>query len=190
MNKKLDDLINKYNDILNRNFVNSSSYFEWNTYRIFEKLGGYLSIERNFVIDKAGFPISHAKPGVEDFFVEYKEFFLLVECSLRSGVTQVDYEGNSVIRHLKNKQNKTKKNCYALFLAPKIDLNLYKYYYIYKKTSPVLPLNIQQFSVFVKSLQGKMNSLYFLNFINSIINYNTSMNKIETWVNHISKNIH
>lgn len=135
-----------YHKILDKNHISPASYFEWNTYRVFNYLNNYEKITPNFRINSEGKPLSSAKSGVEDIFIEYSKINLIVECSLRSGASQVDFEGNSVYRHSFSKLNFNNKKLLTFFIAPKIYDELYQYYINRSNRVDIIPLSLEQFS--------------------------------------------
>lgn len=181
MEKSMNSILTNYDVILDKNHFSPASYFEWNTYKVFEKLGGFIKLKPNFKLTDEGLPSGCAKPGVEDILVEYREFNLLIECSLRSGETQVDYEGNSVARHLNAKKDKTDKDCFSLFIAPTIDISLYKYYSLKKNTTPIIPLNLKQFTKLVIFMNNKFNSINFKNILKDLLNQQLSKEDYYKW---------
>lgn len=148
------DILNYYDNILDRNHISPASYFEWNTYRVFNILGGYNSLIPNFKLDENGKPSGCAKPGLEDILIEYDTLNILVECSLRSGVSQVDTEGNSVYRHNLEKSKVSTSRCISLFIAPTIHDELYLYY-SHKFRAEIVPLSLPQFKKICIYLRDK-----------------------------------
>lgn len=151
----------------------ASIMFEWYVYSIFKDIRGYESIVPNFIIDEKGNPKGHARPGVEDVFIKYNDFSLLLECSLRSGTDQLDYESESVVRHLSNFLEKNDKEAYLLFLSPTINLDFTKYVSIEKEKHKIVPLTIKQLKVLIevliesndldKELHVHLNNLHIYN---------------------------
>lgn len=172
------DVLNYYDVILDRDHICPSVYFEWNTYKVFNSLGNFNSILPNFKMDNDGNPISGAKSGVADIIVNYDKIDLILECSLRSGVTQVDYEGNSVYRHSVD-NIKPNKKCITLFLAPTIHDDLYEYY-SYRSNVSIIPLDLSQFKKFILSVEGSNVQLSLLNLLETL-SYRDSFSSPLNW---------
>lgn len=183
-------VLNYYDNILDRNHINPPSYFEWNTYRVFNTLGGYTNIIPNFKLDDKGKPLGCAKPGLEDIMIEYNKLNLLVECSLRSGVSQVDTEGNSVYRHYMARSKTSTSKCISLFIAPTIDDELYLYY-SHKFRASIVPLSLSQFKKLALYIYDKNVEDTLCNILNNLVYYNnfSSLEKwkigIDNYINHL-----
>ncbi|XZJ82142.1 AlwI family type II restriction endonuclease [Clostridium perfringens] len=171
------NILNYYDKILDRNHISPSSYFEWNTYRAFNALGGFIKITPNFKIDNDGKPAGDAKPGVADIIINYDKIDLILECSLRSGVSQVDYEGNSVYRHSVDLKKSSKKMCLTLFISPNIHDELYEYYADHSNVT-IIPLTLSQFKKLIVSVKNKDIEEYLLT-----IKKNLSYDNFESYDN-------
>lgn len=185
----MNNILDYYKSILDKNHLSPASYFEWNTFRVFDKLGGFINLIPNFKLSSDGKPTGCAKPGVEDILVEYEEFKLLIECSLRSGETQVDYEGNSVTRHLNSQKKVSNKQCFTLFIAPSIDINLYKYYSINKPSTPVIPLTLNQFILLINYINIDFNSSKLQKILLELLKPEFSSKDFSTWTKFIDNYI-
>ncbi|BBU41394.1 hypothetical protein APP_36860 [Aeribacillus pallidus] len=147
----MQDILDFYEEV--EKTINPPNYFEWNTYRVFKKLGSYKNLVPNFKLDDSGHPIGNAIPGVEDILVEYEHFSILIECSLTIGEKQLDYEGDSVVRHLQEYKKKGIE-AYTLFLGKSIDLSFARHIGFNKESEPVIPLTVDQFKKLVTQLKG------------------------------------
>lgn len=173
------NILNYYDNILDRNHLSPASYFEWNTYRVFHSLGGYNAIIPNFKLDDNGKPSGCAKPGLEDILIEYSTLNLLVECSLRSGLSQVDTEGNSVYRHNLEKSKVSNSRCISLFIAPTIHDELYLYY-SHKFRAEIVPLSLPQFRKLCIYLQDKNIEDTLCDILSHLVYYN-NFSSSQTW---------
>lgn len=185
----MNTILNYYDKILDRNHVSPASYFEWNTYRAFNALGGFIKITPNFKIDSEGKPSGNAKSGVADIIVNYEEIDLILECSLRSGISQVDFEGNSVYRHSADLKKKSKKICLTLFIAPTVHEELYEYYADHSEVN-IIPLTLSQFKRLVISInntniQDKLLSISKNLSYNNYNSYDTWKLEIDNYINNI-----
>lgn len=172
-------ILNYYDNILNRNHISPASYFEWNTYRVFHSLGGYNNLIPNFKFDSNGKPLGCAKQGLEDIFIEYNNLNLLVECSLRSGISQVDTEGNSVYRHNLEKSKSCNCKCISLFISPSIHDELYLYY-SHRSRAKIVPLSLSQFKTLCLYLKDKNVEYNISHILNNLVYFN-NFNSPQEW---------
>jgi len=167
------------------NTVNVASYFEWNTYRVFKHLGGYINITPNFTLDSNMLPISTAASGKEDILIEYPNFYLLIECTLRTGESQLDYEADSVSRHLKNFSDNNTKKAFTLFLAPSINVNFTKMISREKAQYPIIPLSIKQFQTLLKKRDTEDFSKFLLSELINLLRPDLNHKSAAEWLKHI-----
>lgn len=185
----MNQILKYYDKILSRNFISAASYFEWNTFRIFKQLDDFINLSPNFKLSSEGIPLACAKPGVEDFHIQYESFYLLIECSLRSGETQVDYEGESVIRHLHSKICSSKMSCFSIFLSPSININSYKYFSFNKILTPVIPLNLNQFRNLIESIHENYSSSLMNKIVKDIVFEKLTYQDAHLWSQYIDNYI-
>ena len=80
---------------------------------------------RQFRVDNDFLPVHHAPSRTPDLIFEFESFVLIVEVTLSSSSTQYSMEGEPVIRHFAETQEKyTNRDVYCLFLAPSISPNI------------------------------------------------------------------
>ncbi len=99
-------------------------FFEWNTKLAFESLGGFHDVVWNGSVDDAGNPKHVALGGVPDLIVRSSSYTLVVECTLRRGVNQWNYEHRSVTEHVEKiyeKEKTAERDVFGLFIAEKIN---------------------------------------------------------------------
>ena len=184
---KLIEILNYFDNIMNRETINTANYLEWNTFRVFENMESYNVIQPNFKMDSYGNPIGNAKSGVEDALIEFENFSILIECSLRTGASQLDFEADSVVRHLKTYlTNNNDKKAFTLFIAPSIDLEFTMMISKNKTTCPVLPLTIEQFKKLVSTVSNLdyPNSLHSI--IKDLIRLDLDHRSAEEWLTYIN----
>lgn len=187
---QLIEILNYFDNIMNRETINTANYFEWNTFKVFENMESYNVIQPNFKLDSAGYPLGNAKSGVEDVLIEFDDFSILIECSLRTGASQLDFEADSVVRHLKTYlTNNHDKEAFTLFIAPSIDLEFTMMISKNKTTFPVLPLTIEQFKKLVTNVSkfDYPNSLQAA--IKELIRLDLDHHSAEEWLLFINSNI-
>ncbi|WP_448529036.1 AlwI family type II restriction endonuclease [Raineya sp.] len=119
-----------------------------------------IEIKPNYPVDDVGEPISHAVGNQADIECFYQNFNAICEVTLDTSLYQWVRETQPVMRHLRDFEKKYKdKNCYCLFIAPKIHQDtLYHFWTSIKygydgAKQKIIPLNTQQFAVILETLQ-------------------------------------
>jgi hypothetical protein len=159
-----NEIIEKFNDILNGNDDLSALWLEVNTWRSLISINGKHTVKRNFQLEEDLTPRSFA-PGIgntPDMEMYFEDIIILPEVSLMSGVKQWEHEGSSVIDHvLKFKERNKDKNVYGLFLTKSLNVRLIWQYFILNKESwigdtvPVIPLTIKQYIEIIEFIYEK-----------------------------------
>ena len=116
-------------------------------------------INPNYSVDDEGLPTFTAPAGVPDIECYYNDFNATCEVTMLSSRDQWYNEGQPVMRHLREFENKNKgKDCYCLFIAPSIHqdtLNTYfvsvKYEYEGRKQK-IIPITIKQLTEILKTV--------------------------------------
>ena len=109
-----------------------------------------LLIKPNTSVGDDNEPINTAPAGVPDIECRYSSFDSICEVTTLTGRDQWYNEGQPVMRHLRDFEDKTDKPCYCLFLAPKIHqdtMNTFwmSVHYEYQgKKQKIIPLTIEQ----------------------------------------------
>ncbi|WP_278951237.1 AlwI family type II restriction endonuclease [Lactobacillus apis] len=153
----IKDIINMYELIKRGDVIDAPAMMEWNTWRAITMIDNG-KIKYNFLPDDNGIPISTAGGNKADIEGEYGKFNMLVEVTLSRGKRQFDTEGESVPRHVGEKQVESKKTTFALFIANKLEDNVIYHFYttnianskIYKGRVDVIPMDIESFIEFFK----------------------------------------
>lgn len=179
---------------------------------LLNSLNDAITIQPNYPVgddNKPTFTAPGNKPDIECF---YNSFNSICEVTLLSDRNQWFAEGQPVMRHLRDFENKyTKKDNYCLFIAPKIHrdtLNTYwnsiRYEYEGKKQK-IIPITIEQFLVIIdtlkeckakhKQFKHRDIKLLFDNIINSVEQFSTSekwcaniYNELNNWKNYVINN--
>lgn len=167
----VQDIIQMFSRILDRDVVDPALFFEWNTWRALVSINDFKTATPNFVIDDDLKPFSFAPGNKPDFEIEYNNtFIVLTEVTLSGGARQYDTEGEPVTRHIGRYQKKESEKgnpraVYGLFIAPSINPATSHYFYVHLKSvnNPefggylnIVPLTLAQFITifrFIKSLQ-------------------------------------
>lgn len=100
---------------------------------IFDILAAFddeLAITPNYPMDDTGNPISHASGNRADIECSYNQFRMIVEVTLDSGRHQWVREGQPVMRHLRDfEQRFPDSEVFCLFLAPRIHQDTYSQFW-------------------------------------------------------------
>lgn len=145
-------------------------------------------------------PINTAPPGVADIECYYNDFNMICEVTMLTSRDQWFNEGQPVMRHLRDFENKDVKVSYCLFVAPSIHqdtLNTFwystKYEYEGKKQN-IIPLTIKQLNevlLSVKKLHSigeKMKSQVFMDLLKRCSNV-SGLGNTNDWKNKISSEL-
>ena len=160
-------------------------------------------IKPNYPIDDYGEPISHAPGGKADIEYFYKHFVGICEVTLDCSNKQWIQEGQPVMRHLRDFENKNRGNpdTFCVFIAPKVREDTYSIFwtsvkYEYDgKTQKIIPLTTKQFAAILKKLvkyleNGRTFShqdLYEL--YNKLVDKTKHLQGFSQWVSSISETI-
>lgn len=152
------EVIDTYNEIISSELYDIPLMLEWNTWRAMTMLNGG-SITGNFKVDDTGRPMSTAIGNVADIICDYGDFGLTVEVTMQSGQRQYETEGEPVARHLAKYKKIMNKECYCIFIAPKINEATIAHFYTLSKTnigyyggkSMILPLPLETFMTMIEN---------------------------------------
>jgi hypothetical protein len=141
------------------------AYLEWAIWRLFlamNDLVGEISNTRGFQIDENMNPVHHAKGGVADLTLTYRDFKLVCEMTLANGSRQFAMEGEPVTRHVfKAIEASGDKPVYGVFVAKRLNPNTIdafhnaRYWKNYEKyiITPIVALEIKQLLKLVACLK-------------------------------------
>jgi len=141
------------------------AYLEWAIWRLFlamNDLVGEISNTRGFQIDENMNPVHHAKGGVADLTLTYRDFKLVCEMTLANGSRQFAMEGEPVTRHVfKAIEASGDKPVYGVFVAKRLDPNTIdafhnaRYWKNYEEYSitPIVAFEIKQILKLVACLK-------------------------------------
>lgn len=163
----LDDCLEKLNKITSKQYepltARPSLDFEWYCTRALAVLNDALMIEPSFKIGDDGIPTGF-RANSSDIECLYKDFGMTMEVTLLLGRDQWYAEGQPVMRHLRDFEDKTKNIAYCLFVAPFIHrdtLNSFwgsnKYSYEGRRQN-IIPLTIRQFIRILEIAKDKIVS--------------------------------
>lgn len=159
---ELEEIVEVYKNIAERDVVDPSLFFEWNTWRAMVMLDDG-NIYGNFKADIDGSPMATAPANMPDIECKYEHFNLIVEVTLSSGQRQYEMEGEPVARHLGLKRKETKDPIYCLFIAPKINEATLAHFYALHKislsyyggTSHIIPMDVDTFVSILRHAKQK-----------------------------------
>lgn len=146
------EIVETFNNIKKREIIDAPAFMEWNTWRAFVMLDDGV-IEGNFKFDNEGFPLSTASGNMPDLVCQYRDFDMIVEVTLSSGVQQHTMEGESVPRHLGKHIQEYDKETFCMFIALNLNeatiahfFGLHKIHIeYYGGKSKIIPLSLQDF---------------------------------------------
>lgn len=153
-----DEILERFKLILEDDDM-SALWLEVNTWKSLLAIRGEKEVKRNFNIEEDLTPKSFA-PGIgntPDMELYSKDFIILPEVSLMTGVRQWEHEGSSVIDHVFKfiKENDDRK-VYGLFISSSINIRTKWQFFILNKESwigkpvPVIPMTINMYSDVIK----------------------------------------
>lgn len=146
------EIIDTYNEILSDDLYDAPLMLEYNTWRAMTMLDGG-NIKGNLRFDDIGQPLSTAQGNMPDIECDYDDFVLSVEVTMQQGQRQYETEGEPVARHYGQMKQRTGKDAYCLFIAPKINPATLAHFYAlnqmnisyYGGKSKIVPLELEQF---------------------------------------------
>lgn len=163
-------------------------------------LNDALKIKPNYPVGDDNEPTFTAPANTPDIECFYKEFNAICEVTMLTGRDQWYNEGQPVMRHLRDFEEKNKdKNSYCLFIAPKIHRDTVNTFwtaikYGYEgKTQKIIPLSIKNFVNILKVLVRVKQKGKFLkhtelsNLYDQILEKTKSFDESGKWMESIPK---
>lgn len=124
-----------------------------------EIINDEILIQPNYPVDDEGKPISHSPAKKADIECYYETFNAVVEVTLNTSNLQWVQEGQPVMRHLRNFENKYgHDNIFCIFIAPRIHDDTYSMFLFSVKQGydgipqSIIPLTASQFSLIMTKL--------------------------------------
>jgi hypothetical protein len=156
--RRLSESLAFYRAVLAREVIDPPTYLEWNTWRVFLALGGAREVLPHLALDDDLQPLNTAAGNQPDLEVDYGDFRLVVEVTMRTGADQRQAEARPVTRHVLDAQRRatdpaagTSVPVYGLFLAPRLHpdtvtdfLVALKYRVIERQQINAIPLTLRQ----------------------------------------------
>ncbi len=106
--------------------IDLASFLEWIVWRSFlaiDHIPVPIHKTRRFKVDEDMNIRHHAPAGGADMIIEFDNFVLVVEVTLKTSSRQVAAEGEPVVRHVFDVYKDCKKDVIGVFIAPLIDTN-------------------------------------------------------------------
>jgi hypothetical protein len=163
----LDESIAKLSSITDRNYETLTSRpsldFEWYTSRALMVLNDAIRIDPSFKVGDDGIPTGF-RGNTSDIECEYETFGLTVEVTLLLGRDQWVAEGQPVMRHLRDFEDKLSENKgkYCLFVSPFIHRDTLNTFWTNNKhgyegvRQNIIPLKLDQFIEFLRLSRAKI----------------------------------
>lgn len=156
--KEIDEILEVFEQIKSKDVPDAPLFLEWNVWRSFVMLNYARRIDGNFILDIDGMPLNTAPGNKPDLEIEFDDFGIIGEVTLSSGATQFKMEGDSVPRHYGDFKERTSKETYCLFIAPKVDEGTNAFFFNLNKgftkryggATRIIPLRLEKFIEFVK----------------------------------------
>lgn len=152
---EIDDIISTFEGIKAQEYFDNPLFLEWNCWRAITMINNG-NIQGSFKTNTLGEPIGTAGGNTADIVGNYGDFNMICEVTMSGGKKQYEMENEPVMRHLGELRQKTGKETFGLFVAPKINDSLIaEFYYkhkiktrIYGGTVEFIPFTIDEFAKF------------------------------------------
>lgn len=199
----LDEAIEKLSNITSSRYetvtARPSLDFEWYVSRALMVLNDAVKIEPSFKVGDDGLPTGF-RGGVSDIECEYNSFGMTVEVTLLNGRDQWYAEGQPVMRHLRDFEEKLPedKKAFCIFVAPFIHRDTLNQFWTSNKyefegrRQRIVPLSIGEFVGFLQKAREMIaanaldhNNIY--SFVNGVIDTVDNHTDSLQWQGNISE---
>ncbi|MGH2355552.1 MAG: AlwI family type II restriction endonuclease, partial [Chloroflexota bacterium] len=168
--QRLVEALDFYRSILAREVIDPPTFLEWNTWRVFLALDRARQVVPHLALDDDLQPLNTAQGNQPDLEVDYGDFLLVVEVTLRTGTDQRQAEARPVTRHILEAQRRYGDRSgaagwpvYGLFIAPKLHPDTatdffvaLKYRVIERQQIAAIPLTLRQFTAALRPFGGAL----------------------------------
>lgn len=195
----LDECIDKISNIMHRSYetltARPSLDLEWYVSRALLVLNDAIKIQPSYKIGDDGIPTGF-RANVSDIECVYETFGMTVEVTLLIGRDQWVAEGQPVMRHLRDFEERLKESpAYCVFVAPIIHrdaLNTFwnsnKFGYEGQQRQNIIPLTLVQFVAILKIARAKieggtLSHRLLKTLLDSISRKTDSIDVPQNWVN-------
>lgn len=197
--KEIEEILKVFEQIKTKDVPDAPLFLEWNVWRSFVMLNYAKRVDGNFIMDIDGMPLNTAPGNKPDLEIEFDDFGIIGEVTLSSGATQFKMEGDSVPRHYGDFKERTKKESYCLFIAPRIDEGTKAFFFNLNKgftkryggATKIIPLTLEKFIEFVNvGVKHKFsNPIKLKLWLEAQWTINQTINDESEWHDKIEENI-
>ncbi|KOY77019.1 hypothetical protein RZ71_09180 [Apilactobacillus kunkeei] len=198
--KARNEIIKRYDSILNSNEDLSALWLEVNTWKFFASItNDPKSIKYNGKVNPDLTPRSFAKGvgNTPDMEVYDNDNILLPEVSLMSGVKQWEHEGASVAEHVyRKKEDNRDKNVFSIFISKKTHFRSLWMFFILNKDSwagypiNIIPIDIETFTEIAKtSYKNNLKSSHIIDLVQYLSKTVNDVNDFTDWSNVLKHSI-
>ena len=167
--QRLKEALDAYQPILRREVIDPPTSLEWNTWRVFLALGSAKEIVPNLQLDDDLQPLNPAQGNQPDMTIDYGDFLVVSEVTLRTGADQRQAEARPVTRHVLEAQRRYNdpfggrpdRPVYGLFVAPRVHADsaadffvALKFRVIERQQLAVFPITIAQLTAALRPFAG------------------------------------
>jgi hypothetical protein len=168
---QLRDALDHFGPIQRKEVIDPPTSLEWNTWRVFLALNAAREIVPNLQLDDDLQPLNPAPGNLPDLTVDYGDFLVVAEATLRGGADQRQAEARPVTRHVLEAQRRYRdpllgggdRPVYGVFIAPRIHADTandffvaLKYRVIEREQIAALPLTIAQLTAALRPFAGQV----------------------------------
>lgn len=165
----LDEAIDKLSDITSPRYetvtARPSLDFEWYTSRALMVLNDALRIDPSYKVGDDGLPTGF-RGNTSDIECEYTSFGMTVEVTLLNGRDQWYAEGQPVMRHLRDFEDKltSTKRAYCIFIAPYIHRDTLNQFWVSNKyefegsRQRIVPMTVSEFVNLLRKAREKISN--------------------------------
>lgn len=165
----LDEAIDKLSDITSPRYetvtARPSLDFEWYTSRALMVLNDALRIDPSYKVGDDGLPTGF-RGNTSDIECEYTSFGMTVEVTLLNGRDQWYAEGQPVMRHLRDFEDKltSTKHAYCIFIAPYIHRDTLNQFWVSNKyefegsRQRIVPMTVSEFVNLLRKAREKISN--------------------------------
>lgn len=165
----LDEAIDKLSDITSSRYetvtARPSLDFEWYTSRALMVLNDALRIDPSYKVGDDGLPTGF-RGNTSDIECEYTSFGMTVEVTLLNGRDQWYAEGQPVMRHLRDFEDKltNAKHAYCIFVAPYIHRDTLNQFWVSNKyefegsRQRIVPMTVSEFVDLLRKAKEKISN--------------------------------
>lgn len=175
--------------------------FEKLIYQALVIINDQIQIKANYPTDDDGEPINHAVGNKPDIEVSYHSYEGICEVTLNTSNKQWMLEGQPVMRHLRDFEQKATKDVICLFVSPEVHRDTINTFWNSIKhgfegiRQNIIPLSIEQFIVLLETfiecfrLERNLSNKDFFQLFNQIFEFSNRTNNSIEWANKIQDNI-